>query len=582
MKSKLCLSLLLAALLIPPVFADDWYVRPEGGSYGDGNGTSYADAWDGLLNVVWGPGGVQPGDTLWVCGLHIHTVTGMSDSPIDVQADIDLISGTSESACVTIRGDYPDDPGIVWGAYRICHESWADEGRNVWSITLPGSQYSAWFFEDITAANWTVLDKAESLEECRNNPGSYYSPGYMPTSKLYVHCSDSGDPTGRVYANRWGYDWKIDGKHHITFLNLKLYCPGRFSWTGSGIVATHMKWEGCTLWYGEHSLITPLPGCHHWQVIDCDIGWAAGGGIYSIHFGSSENAKNASNYFFSGNTIHDIGVRMKTSDAHGIGIQGGNAGIIEGNHIYNCGTGITLYSFTHTEMKNNIVRYNFVRNTHKQGGANSRGIETQCDNDSLSDKTGNIFHHNIVVNCAIGYRFQFEDEQEVYNNIACHCDVGIAAERNYRGHAPKIKARNNIFCDSLTRHIKFLAGGDTISSADFDFNLYYPDGADKFQLYDRITDFSGWQSFLRKDYTFDPNGLTGNPKFVNTSGKYAEDSDFMLRNDSPAIDKGTDVGLTRDRSNNPIPSGQAPDIGAYECFFRTFAAMLTKASAESR
>jgi len=581
MRIKPFFTIFLTVFLAPPAFSADWYVRPEGGYYGAGNGTSYTNAWDGLLNVVWGPDGIRPGDTLWICGLHIHNVTKIHLSPIDTQADIDLISGSSESTRVTIRGDYPDDPGIVWGAYKISHESWVDEGNDVWSITLPGSQYSDWIFEDITAESWTVLNKASSLEECQNKPGSHHSPDYMPKSKLYVHCSDSGNPTGRIYANRWGYDWKIDGKHHITFLNLKFYCPYRFSWTGSGIVATHMKWEGCTLWYGEHSLITPLPGCHFWEVINCDIAWAAGGGIYTIHYGSGENAKNASNYVFSGNTIHDIGVRMQTSDAHGIGIQGGNDGVIEGNHIYNCGTGITLYSFTFTEMKNNIVRYNFVKDTHTHKGANSRGIETQCDNDSLSDKTGNTFHHNIVVNCSVGYRFQFEDEQEVYNNIACNCGVGIAAERNYRGYAPKLKARNNIFYNSGTRHIKFLAGGDTISSADFDFNLYYPDGADKFQLYDRTTDFEGWRSFMREDYTFDPNSMTGNPRFINKSGDYSRDTDFLLQKNSRAIDKGTDVGLTRDCSGNPIPSGCAPDIGAYERIYRTIIAMRTKASAES-
>jgi hypothetical protein len=563
MKGIVSFSIILTTLLAPAAFASDWYVRPADGSYGAGDGTSYADAWNGLLNVVWGLDGVCPGDTLWICGLHIHNLI-QAKSHIDKQADIDLISGTSESARVTIRGDYPNDPGIVWGTYKMSHETWIEEGHNVWSITLPGSQYPAWFFEDITAERWTILDTASSLEECRNNPGSYYSPDFLPESKLYVHCTDSAEPTGRIYANRWGYDWKIDGKHHITFLNLKFYCPARFSWTGSGIVATHLKWEGCTLWYGEHSLITPLPGCQYWEVRDCDIAWAAGGGIYTIHHGSGESAKNASSYVFSGNTIHDIGVRVTTSDAHGIGIQGGNDGIIEGNHIFNCGTGITLYSFTFTEMKNNIVRYNFVKDTHTNGGANSRGIETQCDNDSLSDKTGNIFHHNIVVNCSVGFRFQFEDEQYVYNNIACNCDVGLAAERNYGGYATRIKARNNIFFHSGTRHIRFLAGGDTISSADFDFNLYYPDGSDKFQLYDRVTKFKGWKSFRRRGYTFDRHGLAENPKFINRSGDYSQDTDFKLQNDSPAVDAGVDVGLSRDRNGTSIPLGSAPDIGAYE------------------
>jgi len=46
-----------------------WYVRPAEGEYGNNDGTSYENAWSGLLNVVWGSGGVGLGDTLWICGL---------------------------------------------------------------------------------------------------------------------------------------------------------------------------------------------------------------------------------------------------------------------------------------------------------------------------------------------------------------------------------------------------------------------------------------------------------------------------------------------------------------------------------
>ena len=52
--------------------ATDWYVRPAGGEYGAEDGTAYADAWDGILNVVWGGAGVVAGDTLYVCGCHLH------------------------------------------------------------------------------------------------------------------------------------------------------------------------------------------------------------------------------------------------------------------------------------------------------------------------------------------------------------------------------------------------------------------------------------------------------------------------------------------------------------------------------
>jgi len=79
----------------------DWYVRPAGGSYGNEDGTSYEDAWNGFSNITWGTGGVEAGDTLWVCGTHNETLT--------VKA-----SGTSGNY-ITIRGDYPGDPGIIDG-----------------------------------------------------------------------------------------------------------------------------------------------------------------------------------------------------------------------------------------------------------------------------------------------------------------------------------------------------------------------------------------------------------------------------------------------------------------------------------
>jgi hypothetical protein len=55
------------------------------------------------------------------------------------------------------------------------------------------------------------------------------------------------------------------------------------------------------------------------------------------------------------------------------------------------------------------------------------------------------------------------------------------------------------------------------------------------------------------------NCFTTDPGFVNAAGH-----DFHLQSTSPCINKGTNVGLTRDYEGNTVPQGTAPDIGTYE------------------
>jgi len=100
--------LLLILLLLWPSLAwgEILYVRPQdGGPYGDDDGTSYANAWDGLDHVVWGTdaGEVGEGDTLYVCGTHYYDSGGASYLKITVGA-----SGSSGNEIV-IRGDYAGD-----------------------------------------------------------------------------------------------------------------------------------------------------------------------------------------------------------------------------------------------------------------------------------------------------------------------------------------------------------------------------------------------------------------------------------------------------------------------------------------
>jgi len=113
--------------------ASTWYVRPgvyaefdsntgtplpTAGVYGLQTGTSYDNAWNGIFSIVWGEGGVEPGDTVYLCGTHCYTASNNNNVGDQALTYISE-SGFSTNYPITIRMDYPSDPGVMWGAARI-------------------------------------------------------------------------------------------------------------------------------------------------------------------------------------------------------------------------------------------------------------------------------------------------------------------------------------------------------------------------------------------------------------------------------------------------------------------------------
>jgi len=535
------------------VSATDWYVRPAGGNYGVEDGSSYDNAWDSLLNVVWGSGGVQAGDTLYVCGFHTRTYSGGKHAVFCDESLIEPISGTSDSNRIIIRGDCPGDPAEIWTPYKLAHQPWVNEGNNTYSITLPDANHqNDLYFEDVSASgSYTLLDPASSLNECKNTPGTHYSDTYARNTILYVHTSDNGDPTGRIYAPGWGWNFLVNGKEYITFDSITFYANTRF--IGTGYNAKHTTWKNCTFTYGTVSKIQN--GCNYLTVEDCEISWVDNG-PYSL---SGDN--NAAHHLtFRNNIIHDIGVRpsQQNSDSHGIGIQGGHHNIIEGNTFYNCGTTIALYAFTNQELKDTIIRYNLIKDGHTYGGTAQVAINLNCNRDSLSTKTGNQVYGNIITNHLVGLKDKYlQDEVVFYNNVVYNCTYGFRGYGEWNNLGPNTVLKNNIFLDN-TYHLAWTSNAlnKTLVS---DYNIFYPDNGKRFIYRNSDQSFSEWQSNSWSGSVFDTNSLVANPLLVDVPTQ-----DFHLQSTSPAIDAGIDVGLTMDYDGNPIPQGSAPDIGAYE------------------
>ncbi|MBW3000498.1 hypothetical protein KY341_01330 [Candidatus Woesearchaeota archaeon] len=547
--------------------ASTWYVRPEGGSYGNEDGTSYANAWDGLQNIVFNETGVEPGDELYVCGLHYHTVT--NGGSIGQQGDIILRSGGTEKSPyrITLRGDCHGNQGIVWEGYKIGYPGWVNEGRGVYSIGLHGTEYPGNYFQDVGVPNddsYILLNRSNSFNECQNNPGSFFM---NDSRKVYIHTTYSGDPTGRVWGNRWGYEFNIpNNNHYITFKNLKFY-SSRYGFRPKPNI-THLRWENCTLWYGESTILEFGDGNHHMEILDCDIGYS-GTPIYLI----SGTSKSPSNYVFARNTVHDCGTLNyhRVGDNHAIGIQGGDGGLIEDNHIYHCRDGIVYYIYPGMHCSNNIIRRNYIHDIYDYGympngisfGANYEG--------EVGDTSGNMVYDNIIVNVTRAFYYKWPGKMKVYNNVIYNVDWAFNFGGTNKGQTcARAELRNNIAMNVSEYFIRFACYGAPGSyEIDSDYNIFYPILGAKFYFREMniITDnmtFEEWKALSKPDCVFDPHTLTANPLFINPL-LY----NFHLHPGSPAIDMGIDVGLTSDFEDTPIPQGTRPDIGAFEYIIGT-------------
>ena len=396
-------------------------------------------------------------------------------------------------------------------------------------------------------------DVSATITNLESNAGYYYSPTYLSGVKLYVHCSDSLEATGRVYGNRYGYKWKLGSLSWITFLNLTYKHTNAWGMSDS-TVESHMRWQGCELAYAEQAVIQIWDDCDYMEVIDCDISYAQNG-IYNI----SGSIDAPSNYIFRGNTIHDIAlldkIAIQGGDAHAIGVQGGTNGLVEDNIIYHCGSGIVYWAaanVTGQEMKDVTIRNNKIWDISTAQAASGYGISVSCNSGSLTDKSGIKIYGNIVSDSDIAGRFNIEDEMLICNNVFANSTTGLNSDRLYEGIGANLIVKNNIFYNNSSYHVKLSANATTYVY-DFDYNSYYPAGANELwrsyaQNGDTLMTLAQWQAEEGTvGSTFDTNSIDDEPELVGPlRNKFAPKT-----SGSPVVGAGT---------TTPV-SGQADSCG---------------------
>jgi hypothetical protein len=244
-----------------------------------------------------------------------------------------------------------------------------------------------------------------------------------------------------------------------------------------------------------------------------------------MHYESLRIMGNVSNFEVTNNHIHDcdyIGIDIVgRSGSHGMPSDG----LIDGNVVHNNKNlnGRGFASGIYVDCATDLTISNNISYDHRNGG----GFQIACEENGNSTERITL-KNNLSYNNTHNYIIGHYDKSSAANNITMYNNTAYEAHSYY---ALKIRSGNN--------HV-------------FKNNIFYQSNGKVLQK----DSFAGSDMYFSQNLWYGKTGpgtksLTADPRFVDSKNR-----NFNLSPDSPAIDKGKDVGL-------PF-YGSAPDMGAYE------------------
>ncbi len=429
-----------------------------------------------------------------------------------------------------------------------------------------------------------------------------YGSAYNGTDGYFFYKSNSGNPGAREVGMR-KHGIYINGKSYIVIDGIDFYGPT--GTTGNG--ETDTAASTITIYPYNSSYIT-IKNCnftccrnyairakgsstHHITVEDCVIDRCWGG----ISFGGTrtENEWNVNNIRRC--TVTNTGLTPEDSGNRG-NIVCTNADSVTIESCYTEGADFndgktTDYSMTFADGASYIkLQKNYIKNA-RQGGILYDG--------DTNDRPGNIeICYNIIENWGThegeagdatydGIRIGDGNEAEwsycgatkICNNLLID---GNSTGANFDGTGEpyaglfignydfnNIVVKNNIFYN-CGDYFDIRCNADAINEGRFfQNNCFYRTNPDSNSIwwqivgtpdiYDYNHVIGASSGYWQYDEIYASYNIAENPLFVD-----AENGDYSLQFDSNCIDAGNDVSLTEDYEGNPVPSGNVPDIGAYE------------------
>jgi hypothetical protein len=566
MKRILIGFVLLLVILPVSAYATDYYVDATNGDNGN-LGTSPEQAWKTISKV--NSMSFNPGDNIYFernetwREILIPPSSGSSGSQITFGA-----YGTGNKPIITALGDLSG-----W----TISGNWIEEvgvGTNIWSKSLA-------YDPDRAILDLTEYKEAEVEANITSTYRWHYDSG---STKFYVYATEN--PSSFYSSMEIRQDSKT-----VYFLDV-----GYITMTGLDIQSAQ-------------GAVRIRRGVGHIIIDGCDIGKYSKGGI-NIADSSYNEIKNnvidsqipdwsSDSYFESVSPVTD-GIIMTTSQD----TADSSYNKIYNNIVKDWGhTGISLQNIvsdTNTIHHNEIyLNEIYAQNSPDMRGwtvsgdvigrcANNKLYQNNCHDMSVSCQVGgndNEFYYNLIWNMAPsiaepgiadGIRLAVEfggdaakicESNKVYNNIIYNITDGhgilITHWQEGTDYLENNLIRNNIIFHfpGANKHGIYIKEYPTyIKNNTFENNLIWssgvPDIVSYYGMHKTIAEFNALDGDTGNVIK---NNIASDPLFVNASN-----NDFHLQYNSPCIDNGTYVGLTKDYDGNAIPQGSAPDIGAYE------------------
>ncbi|UKS29602.1 right-handed parallel beta-helix repeat-containing protein [Paenibacillus sp. HWE-109] len=345
---------------------------------------------------------------------------------------------------------------------------------------------------------------------------------------------------------------------------------------------------------------------HGVRITVADDNKLIGNEIYDANFYGVFIENGADRNLISGNTVHDIGV-LRTDDGDSVGIYVGGASTVTrplssivthntvrqiGKDTYSgkngnlsrgslSGTGILIESASNTQITNNRI-YDIARtgiavfssysdslNLAIQGNLLYQiGSATVVDQISsgilLMNLKGKMNGTSVLNNTIADSDFHSNSGREAALKLRV---VGPSGGNS--GQLSGLTMRNNLISGNSANYTLAVDVDNEaqVTNLILDNNLYDPaSGGGVFWnqggvitsfAADKIVGITGAYYSTAKQN--DQHSVAASPLFVEAAA-----GNYRLRQQSPAVDVGADVGLTVDIDGNVIPRGMHPDVGAYE------------------